>query len=139
MVSDRSAHYLELASLIEEVTTTMPSEHWYRLLEEAGVPCGVLNRIDQVLSDAHLQARGFVVDLPHSKLGTVRATGSPLRLSRTPVRLERAGPVLGEHTIEVLTVLGLSEAEIDDLQRAGAIGLASTLAPEGHGPPCPPS
>jgi len=120
----RRAHYQELAALIEEVTTTRPSEHWYRVLEEAGVPCGVLNRIDQVLADEHVQARGFVVELPHSKVGSVRATGSPVRLSRTPVRLEWAGPLLGEHTVEVLTYLGISQEQIWDLERAGVIGLA---------------
>ena len=62
--------------------------------------------------DEQVQARGFVVGLPHPTAGTVRATGSPLRLSRTPVRLERAGPLLGEHTTEVLAELGLAAAAI---------------------------
>jgi len=118
-VTARRAHYMELAALIEEVTTTRPSEHWYRLLEAAGVPCGVLHRIDQAVNDEHVQARGFVVDLAHSKLGSVRATGSPVRLSRTPVRLDRAGPLLGEHTAEVLSGLGLSPTEIAELEQQG--------------------
>ena len=121
-VAARRARYQELAAIIEEITTTRPSAHWYRLLEEAGVPCGVLNRLDQVVADEHVQARGFVVELEHSKLGAVKATGSPVRLSRTPVRLERAGPVLGEHTFEVLAGLGLGEAEIAELERNGAVG-----------------
>src|SRR5919199_6229550 len=75
-VAARRARYQELAAIIEEITTTRPSAHWYRLLEEAGVPCGVLNRLDQVVADEHVQARGFVVELEHSKLGTVKAAGS---------------------------------------------------------------
>jgi crotonobetainyl-CoA:carnitine CoA-transferase CaiB-like acyl-CoA transferase len=118
VLAARRANYEELADLIEDVTTTRPSEHWYRLLEGAGVPCGVLNTIEQMAADEHVQARGFVVDLPHSKLGRVRATGSPVRLSRTPVRLERAGPLLGEHTEEVLTGLGVSVNEITELAQA---------------------
>ena len=121
VLSGRRAHFQELAALIEEVTTTAPSERWYRLLEEAGVPCGVLNTLDQVLTDEHVQERGFVVELPHSKLGTVRATGSPVRLSRTPVRLERAGPLLGEHTEEVLAEVGVSRGEIEELARAEVV------------------
>jgi formyl-CoA transferase len=124
-LSARHARYQELAGIIEEVTTTRPSAHWYRLLEEAGVPCGVIHRIDEVLTDEHVQARGFVVDLPHSKVGNVRATGSPVRLSRTPVRLERAGPVLGEHTVEVLASLGLSQGDIEELERAGVVSIAT--------------
>jgi formyl-CoA transferase len=121
----RRARYQELAALIEEITTTRPSEHWYRLLEDAGVPCGVLNRMDQVMADEHVQARRFVVELPHSKVGTVRATGSPMRLSRTPVRLDHAGPVLGEHTSEVLASLGLAQSEVDELEKLEVIGVAS--------------
>lgn len=112
----RRARYKELAALIEDVTAASPSDHWYRLLEEAGVPCGILNRIDQVLADPHVAARGVIVDLPHPKLGPVKATGSPARLSRTPPRMESAGPLLGQHTVEVLSRLGLSEADIADLK-----------------------
>lgn len=117
----RRARYEELAELIETVTITQPSEHWYRLLEEAGVPCGVLNRLDQVTSDEHVQARGFIRELDHTKLGKVRATGSPVRLSKTPVRLERAGPILGEHSRDVLSDLGLPKSEIDALLASGTI------------------
>jgi formyl-CoA transferase len=129
-VAARRARQAELMALIEAVTTTRPSAHWYRLLEHAGVPCGVLNRIDQAVADEQVQARGFVVDLPHPTLGTIRATGSPMRLSRTPVRLERAGPRLGEHTAEVLAELGLDAATIADLAAAGVV----TLSPAAPAP-----
>jgi crotonobetainyl-CoA:carnitine CoA-transferase CaiB-like acyl-CoA transferase len=117
----RRAHYQELAALIEETTTTRPSEHWYGLLEEAGVPCGVLYRLDQALADEHVQARGLVVELPHSKVGTIRAVGSPMRLSGTPVRADHAGPLLGEHTAEVLAGLGVQEAELQKLAEEGVV------------------
>ncbi len=123
-VSARRARYDELAALIEDVTTTQPSEHWYRLLEQVGVPCGVLHRIDQAVNDVHVQARNFVVELPHSKAGAIKATGSPVRFSQTPVRLEHAGPVLGEHTRDVLHSLQLSDQAITQLQRDGVIGVA---------------
>ncbi|MFN0073702.1 MAG: CaiB/BaiF CoA transferase family protein [Chloroflexota bacterium] len=115
----RRARYEELATLIEAVTMTRPSDHWYRLLEDAGVPCGVLNRLDQVENDEHIKARGFIREFDHAKLGKVRATGSPVRLSKTPVRLERAGPVLGEHSREVLASVGVSASELNSLEEAG--------------------
>jgi len=121
VVAERRKRYQELVALIEEVTTSKSSEHWYRLLEDAGVPCGVLNRIDQVVADPHVQARGLVVDLQHSKVGSIRAIGSPMHFSETPVRLERAGPFLGEHTFEVLAAAGLSEAQIAQLERDGVV------------------
>ncbi len=115
----RRKNYRELARLIEEITTTKTSEHWYRLLERVGVPCGVLYTLDQVLEDEHVKARGFVRELEHSVLGRVRATGSPVRPSRTPMRLERAGPLLGEHTAEILLELGVADA--DALERSGVV------------------
>jgi len=125
VLAARHTHYQELAVLIEELTTTRPSEHWYRLLEDAGVPCGVLNRIDQVLADPHVHAREFVVDLPHTRVGSMRAVSSPMRLSRTPVRLDHAGPLLGEHTAALLAHLGIREQEIQELKQQGIVALAT--------------
>jgi formyl-CoA transferase len=120
----RRRNYKELIVEIERVTITKDSDHWYRLLEEVGVPCGVLYTLDQVLEDEHVRARGFVGELEHSKLGRVRATGSPVRFSRTPLRFERAGPLLGEHTGELLGELGIRDA--DALERDGVVASAQT-------------
>ncbi|HEV7665533.1 MAG TPA: CoA transferase [Chloroflexota bacterium] len=121
VVSARRDRYEELAALIEDVLRTRPSDYWYRLLEEAGVPCGILNRIDQVACDPQIAARDFIQELPHTTIGRVRVTGSPMRLSKTPVRLDHAGPVLGEQTDTVLASLGLDQAELDDLHRTGVV------------------
>ncbi len=118
----RKANEKVLAELIEAVTQTQTSEYWYRRFEEAGIPCGIINTIDRVAADEHLQARGFIVDLPHPTLGRVRATGSPIHFSRTPVRLGRAGPLLGEHNAEVLGELGFGPDEIARLEAEGVIG-----------------
>ena len=118
----RKANQQALASLIEAVTRRQSSDHWYRRLEAAGVPCGVINRIDQVVADPHLAQRGFIHDLPHPRAGRVRATGSPIHFAETPVRLERAGPLLGEHNGPILADLGFDAAEQAALRAAGAIG-----------------
>ena len=120
----RRRNYQELVVEIERVTTTKASDHWYRLLEAAGVPCGVLYTLDQVLEDEQVRAREFVRELDHPTLGRVRATGSPVRFSRTPLRLERAGPLLGEHTRELLEELGVSDS--DKLEGAGVVATRQT-------------
>ena len=122
--AERRARYRELAALLEEVTVTQPSAHWYAALEAAGVPCGVLQGYDDVLSDPHLQERGFFQELPHSAAGVVRALGSPVRLSGTPVQLKRAAPLLGEHTAEIVLDLGYSHAEVTALVEQGVLALS---------------
>ena len=112
----------ELIPLIEAVTSRRPAAHWVEKLQAAGVPCGLLQNYQQVFNDPHLEARQFFTDAPHTKLGPVRQIGSPMRLSRTPVRIDRAGPLLGEHSAEVLRELGRSPDEIRRLAEARVIG-----------------
>jgi formyl-CoA transferase len=110
-----------LMPLIEAVTLQKPSRHWVEALLAAGVPCALLQTYDQVFHDPHLTARGFFPRAPHPKLGDVEQIGSPMRLSETPPRMARAGPLLGEHSAEVLAELGYSQEEIRRLAGAGAI------------------
>lgn len=121
--AERRARHKELAVLLERVTVTQPSAHWYAALEAAGVPCGILQSYDEVLSDPHLREREFFHELPHTTAGSVRSLGSPIRLSRTPVQLKRAAPLLGEHTAEIVLDLGYSHAEVTALVEQGVIAL----------------
>lgn len=105
----------ELASIIEAVTESKPTDEWMRSLSDAGVPCGRINDLGTVFADPHLLERGLFVDLPHPVLGSVRAIGSPLHLSDTPPVMRRAAPLLGEHTREVLGEAGVPPADIDAL------------------------
>lgn len=111
----RREHATELASIIEAVTVSKPTDEWMRSLSDAGVPCGRINDLGTVFADPHLMERGLFVDLPHPVLGSVRAIGSPLHLSDTPPVMRRAAPLLGEHTREVLSEAGVPPADIDAL------------------------
>jgi formyl-CoA transferase len=109
---------------IERVTRTKPATHWLGLLRGAGVPCGEIADYRDVFEDPHLDARKFFVDLEHPVLGTLRGLGSPLRMSRTPVRHRRAGPRLGEHSAEVLREIGCTDEDVDRLLSEGVIARA---------------
>jgi len=96
---------------------------WMAIMEKADVPCGPINTIDQVVADPQVQARGMVTTIHHPGVGAMRIPSSPLRLSRTPSRVDRPAPRLGEHTAEVLKAwLGLEGEAITALTGQGVIG-----------------
>jgi formyl-CoA transferase len=87
-------------------------EHWLAVLGEAGVPCAPIQDFGQVFNDPHLLARHYFWDAPHPKVGPVRQLGSPMRFSRTPVRRDKAGPLLGEDNAGLLAELGFREGDL---------------------------
>ena len=104
-----------LASTIESVTVTKPAAHWLAALEAAGVPCAPIQDFGQVFTDPHLLARQYFWDAPHPKVGLVRQLGSPMRFSQTPVRQDKAGPLLGEDSAQLLAELGYGSEEVRGL------------------------
>ena len=113
-----------LVPLIAEVMATRTQRQWLEALEPLGVPCGPINRLDQVFADPQLAARGLRRDLPHALAGVVPQVGTPIRLSLTPAECEHPPPLLGEHTATVLKErLALDAARIAELAARGVIQL----------------
>ena len=118
----RVAHRGELIPLLRQATVFKTTAEWLAALEQAGVPCGPINDLQQVFADPQVQARGLRVELPHPLAGSVPQVASPIRLSATPVQYRNAPPLLGEHTEQVLQQwLGLSLEQIAELRRAGVL------------------
>ena len=115
----RHARREVLIPMIEEVTSTEPRAHWVRLLQEAGVPCGSIQTYDQVFHDPQLASRDFIWKGSHPKLGEVEQIGSPMHFSSTQVVRHRAGPMLGEHSSEVLAEIGATPSDIRSLFEKG--------------------
>ena len=111
----------QLTREIEAVTTQQPRSHWLAVLEEIGVPCGPISNYAEVFADPHIQARGMVQEMKHPVGGIVQVLGPAAKLSETPAQLARRSPLYGEHTAEVLAEIGWTQAEIQELEKAGVI------------------
>jgi formyl-CoA transferase len=118
---DRMANRPLLIAEIEKVTQDKTRAEWLALLEKAGVPAGPINNYAEALADPHTLARGMVVDLVHAGAGDIKALGVPVKLSETPGAVERAAPLLGAHTSEILKELCYSETEERALRAKGVI------------------
>ena len=112
----------ELTRLLAEVFKKRSTREWLELLEAAGVPNGPINDIAQVFEEPQVKARGVRIELDPAGAGQLPLVACPMRVSGTPVEYRRGPPVLGEHTVEVLSgLLGKSEAEMARLRAAGVI------------------
>jgi len=111
-----------LVALITQKLAAKTAREWLALLEPAGVPCGPINDLAQVFADPQVRHRGLEVRAPHPRAGEVAMVANPIRFSDTPIRHDRAPPLLGEHTDEVLHgVLGLDAARIAQLRKENVI------------------
>jgi formyl-CoA transferase len=112
-IANREACTALLAAELQKRTTAA----WVALLETVGVPCGPINRLDDVYRDPQVQHRGMKIEVPHPGAGSVALTANPIKFSRTPISYDRPPPLVGEHAQEVLRdLLGKSAADITALR-----------------------
>ena len=111
----------ELEAELEKITAQETRAVWLERLEKAGVPAGPINNYAEALADPHALARNMVVDLQHPGAGGIKALGVPVKLSETPGAVDRAAPLLGQHTAEILKELCYSESQQKALLSKGVI------------------
>jgi crotonobetainyl-CoA:carnitine CoA-transferase CaiB-like acyl-CoA transferase len=120
--ASRVHHRQEIVALLKPLLAERTTAAWITLLESANVPCGPINRIDQVFADPQAIAREVTVCMPHADAGKLDLVASPLKLAKTPPEYRSAPPRLGEHTDEVLHEhLGMNATELARLREAGAV------------------
>jgi len=117
----RSDNRDPLNDLINKHTRTMTSAEWIDRLNQAGVPCGEINSIDQVFASPQVKHLGQAWDGKSHGKGDTRFVGQPIVMSRTPSGFRAAPPLRGEHSDEILEEFGFEASEISDLRARGAI------------------
>jgi crotonobetainyl-CoA:carnitine CoA-transferase CaiB-like acyl-CoA transferase len=91
-------------------------------LEKVNVPAGPINTIGEVFADPQVVHRAMRIDLPHGGGASLPSVRTPIVMSETPLVSDRASPMLGEHTAEILAELGHDAAAIDRLATEGVVG-----------------
>lgn len=110
-----------VVSTLEEIFLTRSKAEWLAALDAHDIPNAPVNDIEEVFHDEHVLARGMVRSYQHPTLGEVRYPPSPIKFGRWDSP-SRHAPMLGEHTVEVLSGrLGLEEADIRVLAREGVV------------------
>ncbi len=121
---ERVRHRDALGAALEPRFRARPAEAWHKELDAAGVPCEVVDAgyAERWLRDPWALATRRVVEYPQADLGTrLRQFGETLRFSETPQVIQGPPPALGEHTREILSELGVSEARQRELLELGVV------------------
>ncbi|MFB6804366.1 CaiB/BaiF CoA transferase family protein [Peribacillus butanolivorans] len=107
----------ELIPIVEDLLKRKTKKEWKMLLDDAGIPNGPINTISEMLEDPQIKARNMLVNMEHPTVENLRVTGSPLKLSKTPVTMRKHPPLYGEHTDSILAGMGYKPDEIIKLKQ----------------------
>lgn len=128
-LNGRNAHRREILDVVKPWIASRRVADVLALLDGVDVPGAKVQRIDEVLADPQIQARGMVVEQQHPRFGTLRLPNLPFRFSDCDTTIRRVAPDLGQHNAEVAAALGFAAEEIEAMQAEGVL-----FSPQGDRP-----
>ena len=120
-VRDRHAHMGELLAAVGEVAVTKTTAQWLELCSANQIPAADLLDLATVHEDKYVLSQGLLTEREHPTEGRYFSGRTPVNLSATPVGFRRHAPQLGQHTVEVLTEIGIAPERIRELTDDGVI------------------
>jgi crotonobetainyl-CoA:carnitine CoA-transferase CaiB-like acyl-CoA transferase len=120
-LNGRNAHREAILAVVKPWVAGRSVADVLALLDEVDVPCAKVQRIDEVVNDPQIVARGMVIEQAHPRFGALRLPNLPFRFSDCDTSIREVGPDLGQHNVEVAQSLGFSAAEIDAMQTDGVL------------------
>jgi crotonobetainyl-CoA:carnitine CoA-transferase CaiB-like acyl-CoA transferase len=117
----RAENRKQLNAAIEEALRKKTSAEWIQILNKAGIPCGPIYNVGEVFADPQVKHLGVATPVEHPKLGRYEVLANAAVLSRTPARVVKATPEIGEHTDEILKELNYNATQIAQLRQGGVV------------------
>jgi crotonobetainyl-CoA:carnitine CoA-transferase CaiB-like acyl-CoA transferase len=117
----RAENRAKLNAILNESLARKTSAEWIEILNQAGIPCGPIYKVDEVFADAQVRHLGVATPVEHPKLGRYDVLANAAVLSRTPAKVAAATPEIGQHTDEVLQELGYDAEEVKKLHEGGVV------------------
>ena len=119
-LASRVANIDETYEETGKILATKTTQEWLDIFEDSKVPVNVVNSLQDLFTDPHLDAVGFWTLYEHPSEGLLKMPGFPARFSETPASIRRHPPKLGEHSVEILEEAGLDEETIQAMLESKA-------------------
>ena len=98
-----------------KILSTKTTQEWLDIFADTKVPVIVVNSLDDLFTDPHLEAVGFWQEFDHPTEGKLKMPGFPAKFSETPATIRKHAPNFGEHSIEILAEAGFDEETINEM------------------------
>ena len=117
----RNANRLEILPIVKTWVARQKVAEVLAQLDAIDVPCAKVQRIDEVLEDPQIKARGMVIEQDHPALGKIRLPNLPFHFSGCDTTVTQVAPDLGQHNQEIARSLGFSDTDIQAMQKDGVL------------------
>jgi crotonobetainyl-CoA:carnitine CoA-transferase CaiB-like acyl-CoA transferase len=119
----------ELTAMLEPLLRTRRADEWFSYLDSHGVPCEISSASfeHEMFDDPEMRDLGLVTELQHPQVGRFEQFGATIDFSETPMRIELAPPLVGQHTREILRESGFQAGQVDALVEDSVIHETLTL------------
>ena len=111
----------QVTDIVEKLMKTRTTADWEQILTDGGVPCAPVKFVQELLSDPHVRANDYVIELEHDLAGPIFMQAPPWKMSKSTLDPSTASPPLGRDNDSLLKQIGYSADEIEDLRSNGAI------------------
>lgn len=129
----RNQHRLEILSVVRDWVATRCVADVLAALDAVDVPCAKVQRIDEVLSDPQIQARGMLIEQAHPILGKVTLPNLPFHFSECDTTQRMPAPLMGQHNRKIARELGYRAEQIEAMVRDGVLYAEAAVAELGLG------
>ena len=123
--AQRQKHVVEVWDEVERLAARKSNAEWLALLTEEDIPFAIVQEMDELTRDPHLNSVDFCQVAQHPTEGTLRLPRNPLRLSASPAEIKRLPPGLGEHSVEILRECAFDEQAISSFVEPGGVCAAA--------------
>ncbi|NEU31267.1 CoA transferase [bacterium LRH843] len=111
----------EIFRIVADVLVRKTTKEWIEQLDFHDVWCGPVQNYEQVAMDPQIKHNGTIQSINHPSYGELKFVANPIKFSDTPVSYRLAPPELGEHNVEILRELGLTDEQISNLKQNSVI------------------